>query len=93
MTVETILKTDNLSKSFKKGLGHKRVNALKALNLEVKKGEVLGIIGPNGAGKTTTFKLLLGLIKKDSGLIEKIVLTNNYIVFYLIYISRSLGRL
>lgn len=67
MSVETILKIDHLTKSYKKGIGSKRVYGLNGLSLEVKKGEVLGIIGPNGAGKTTTFKLLLGLIRKDRG--------------------------
>lgn len=43
------------------------VTALDSLNLDVKKGEVLGYLGPNGAGKTTTIRLLLGLIKPTSG--------------------------
>lgn len=41
--------------------------ALDNLDLEVKKGEVLGYLGPNGAGKTTTLRLLLGLIRPSSG--------------------------
>ncbi|HEY5442603.1 MAG TPA: ABC transporter ATP-binding protein [Candidatus Saccharimonadales bacterium] len=44
--------------------------ALSALNLEVKKGEILGYLGPNGAGKTTTLRLLLGLIKPTAGRAE-----------------------
>ena len=43
------------------------VKALKNLDLEVKKGEVMGFIGPNGAGKTTAVRIILGLLKKDSG--------------------------
>lgn len=45
-------------------------SALEGLNLEVKKGEVLGYLGPNGAGKTTTIRLLLGLIEPTAGKAE-----------------------
>jgi ABC-2 type transport system ATP-binding protein len=41
--------------------------ALKDLDLEVYRGEVLGYLGPNGAGKTTTIRLLLGLIAPTCG--------------------------
>lgn len=41
--------------------------AVKDLNLELQKGEVLGLLGRNGAGKTTTIKMILNLIEKDSG--------------------------
>ncbi len=44
--------------------------ALAPLDLEVKKGEILGYLGPNGAGKTTTLRLLLGLIKPSGGRAE-----------------------
>jgi len=43
------------------------VAALDQLDLELKKGEILGYLGPNGAGKTTTIRLLLGLIRPTSG--------------------------
>ncbi|MBS4535746.1 metal ABC transporter ATP-binding protein [Clostridium sp. D2Q-14] len=45
--------------------GHVRV--LENINLNVNKGEFLGIIGPNGGGKTTLLKVLLGLIKPTKG--------------------------
>jgi ABC-2 type transport system ATP-binding protein len=41
--------------------------AVDALDLEVRAGEVFGLLGPNGAGKTTTMRMLLGLIRPDSG--------------------------
>lgn len=53
----------NLSKSYNKG----NVKAVDNLNLKVKDGEIFGFLGPNGAGKTTTIKLMLGLLKPDSG--------------------------
>jgi ABC-2 type transport system ATP-binding protein len=41
--------------------------ALDGLDLEVQTGEVHGFLGPNGAGKSTTLRILLGLLKADSG--------------------------
>jgi ABC-2 type transport system ATP-binding protein len=41
--------------------------ALDGLNLELRRGEVLGFLGPNGAGKSTTIRVLLGLLRADSG--------------------------
>jgi branched-chain amino acid transport system permease protein len=43
------------------------LKAVSAVDLEVRRGEILGIIGPNGAGKTTLFNLLNGFIAADSG--------------------------
>ena len=40
---------------------------LDSLDLDVRRGEVMGLLGPNGAGKTTTLKLLTGLLKPTSG--------------------------
>ncbi|WP_207753498.1 metal ABC transporter ATP-binding protein [Sporosalibacterium faouarense] len=47
-----------------------RVRALDNINLKVKEKEFLGIIGPNGGGKTTLLKVLLGLIKPNSGKVK-----------------------
>lgn len=55
-----------LSKSYDKG----RVQAVKRLDLEVRKGELFGFLGPNGAGKTTTLKVLVGLLKPDAGTVR-----------------------
>jgi len=43
------------------------VRALDGLDLTVRQGEVHGFLGPNGAGKSTTIRILLGLVKADSG--------------------------
>lgn len=59
--MSTIINTIELSKNYN------GIQALKNLNLHVKKNSIYGFLGPNGAGKTTTIKLLLGLIKPTYG--------------------------
>ena len=59
--MDVTIQTHNLTKRYGK------FTALDNLNLEVRRGEVLGYLGPNGAGKTTTIRLLLGLIQASSG--------------------------
>jgi len=41
--------------------------AVDNLSLEVQQGEIFGFLGPNGAGKSTTIKMLVGLLRQDSG--------------------------
>jgi len=64
---DVVIETQNLTKVYRDFWGRKKVRALKALDLEVQKGEVFGLLGPNGSGKTTTIKLLLGLLFPTSG--------------------------
>jgi ABC-2 type transport system ATP-binding protein len=47
-----------------------RTRALDGLDLDVRAGEVHGFLGPNGAGKSTTIRVLLGLLRPDSGVVE-----------------------
>lgn len=44
-----------------------KLEALKGINLEIKKGEILGLLGPNGAGKTTFINILSTILLPDSG--------------------------
>ncbi|HEX3727333.1 MAG TPA: ABC transporter ATP-binding protein [Pirellulales bacterium] len=67
MAAEVIVETRNLSKVYRDFWGRQKVRALKALDLEIRQGEVFGLLGPNGSGKTTTIKLLLGLLFPTSG--------------------------
>jgi ABC-2 type transport system ATP-binding protein len=64
---DVVVETRNLSKVYRDFWGRQKVRALKALDLEVRRGEVFGLLGPNGSGKTTTIKLLLGLLFPTSG--------------------------
>ena len=41
--------------------------AVNQINLEVKKGEIIGLLGPNGAGKTTTLRMLTGFLRPSAG--------------------------
>ena len=43
------------------------ITAVDYLDLDIKKGEIFGLLGPNGSGKSTTLKMILGLVKPDSG--------------------------
>jgi ABC-2 type transport system ATP-binding protein len=47
-----------------------KVTALAGINLGVRTGEVHAFLGPNGAGKTTTIRILLGLLRADSGSVQ-----------------------
>jgi len=58
------IETHALTKDFN-GL-----RAVDGLDLQVRQGEVFGFLGPNGAGKTTTIRMLMDIIKPDSGRIE-----------------------
>jgi ABC-2 type transport system ATP-binding protein len=67
MAGEVVVETRALSKVYRDFWGRPKVHALKALDLEIKQGEVFGLLGPNGSGKTTTLKLLLGLLFPTDG--------------------------
>lgn len=49
---------------------HKRVEALKMMSLEIKKGECIGLIGRNGSGKSTLTKVLAGVYPTDTGYVR-----------------------
>jgi ABC-2 type transport system ATP-binding protein len=61
-----VIELNHVSKSYNKG----KVKAVNDLTLTVKSGEIFGFLGPNGAGKTTSIKLIVGLLRPDSGTIS-----------------------
>lgn len=61
MENKKILSLKNLNKSFGE------FKAVNNMNLQVNQGDIYGFLGPNGAGKSTTLRMILGLIKPDSG--------------------------
>ncbi len=62
--VRPLIKVANLCRSFD------TKKAVADLNFEVRRGEIFALLGPNGAGKTTTIKMILGMLKPDSGSIS-----------------------
>jgi len=56
-----VIKIDNLKKSYGD------IAAVNGVSYSVARGEMFGLVGPDGAGKTTTIRMLIGLLKPDSG--------------------------
>lgn len=61
---ETVIEIKNLTKDYGEGRG------IFDINLDVKKGEMIGFVGTNGSGKTTTIRNILGFIKPTSGSVK-----------------------
>ena len=62
-----------VSKRFRTGPPwHRRtVEVLRDLSMEVKPGELVGLVGENGSGKSTLMQLIVGLLARDSGIIDR----------------------
>ena len=61
------IEISNLKKYYKYGIRGIAVKALDGISMSIGEGEVFGLIGPNGAGKSTTIKIILGLLRPNSG--------------------------
>ena len=64
---DTLISVEQLRKVFRQGFWMRRVEAVKGISFQVRRGDIFGFLGPNGAGKTTTIKMLTGLIAPTSG--------------------------
>jgi ABC-2 type transport system ATP-binding protein len=64
MDHQSLIKVRDLRRSFGE------LQAVRGINLDVSRGEVLGFLGPNGAGKSTTMRMLAGTLVPDTGSIE-----------------------
>jgi len=63
--VQPIISIANLSKTYATGQ-----QALKNVNLEIRRGEIFGLLGPNGAGKTTLIGVVCGIVKPSAGTVS-----------------------
>ena len=61
-STEPIISVSNLSKTYASGF-----QALKNINLEIRRGEIFALLGPNGAGKTTLIGIICGIVNRSSG--------------------------
>ncbi len=59
--LDTAIVIENLSKKYKNNRG------IEDINIEVSRGKIFGFLGPNGSGKTTAMKIMVGLMKSDTG--------------------------
>ena len=65
MPSDTLIKIDNVQKTYAG-----KFKALKGVNLQIKRGEILALLGPNGAGKTTLINAICGVVVPTSGSIS-----------------------
>lgn len=70
--IQTIIRAHELSKTFElsSGWGNGTVHALQEIEFSINRGECIGLLGPNGSGKSTLLRLIAGLSKPSSGLLE-----------------------
>ena len=59
---ESIIKVSGLSKTYASGF-----QALKNINLDIRRGEIFGLLGPNGAGTTTLIGIICGIVNPAPG--------------------------
>ena len=65
--MSSVIEIENLKKYFRYGIRGIGIIALDGISFSVEDGEVFGLLGPNGAGKSTTIKIILGLLRQNSG--------------------------
>ena len=63
--MQTIISVSELSKTYPSGF-----QALKGINLDIRRGEIFALLGPNGAGKTTLIGIICGIVKASAGTVR-----------------------
>src|SRR5712692_533508 len=63
--VEPIISVSDLSKTYASGF-----QALKSINLEIRRGEIFALLGPNGAGKTSLISIICGIVTPSEGTVS-----------------------
>jgi ABC-2 type transport system ATP-binding protein len=67
---DVVLRASGVAKQYRMPFSNRRVDAVRDVSFEVRRGEIFGFLGPNGAGKTTTIKMLTGLVSATRGSME-----------------------
>ncbi|MBK5219617.1 MAG: ATP-binding cassette domain-containing protein [Thermoleophilia bacterium] len=72
-TASPVLRVSGVEKSFHRGIWPVRrtIPVLKGAALEVRPGELVGLVGENGSGKSTLMQIIVGLLGKDAGEVER----------------------
>jgi ABC-2 type transport system ATP-binding protein len=70
---ESVLRVADVSKAFHRGPPWRRrtVEVLRGASLEVRAGELVGLVGENGSGKSTLMQVIVGMLARDGGRIER----------------------
>jgi ABC-2 type transport system ATP-binding protein len=68
-----VLSARGVEKSFHRGIWplRREIEVLRGATLEVRTGELVGLVGENGSGKSTLMQIIVGLLKRDAGEIER----------------------
>ena len=68
-----VLRAEGVRKSFHRGMPPRRrtIEVLKGADIEVHAGELVGLVGENGSGKSTLMQIIVGLLKRDAGEVER----------------------
>ena len=64
-TAQPVISIKNLSKTYDSGF-----QALKSINLDIRRGEIFALLGPNGAGKTTLIGIVCGIVNASGGTVD-----------------------
>jgi len=69
----SILSAEGIEKGFHRGVPprRRRIEVLRGASLEVRRGELVGLVGENGSGKSTLMKIVVGLLERDGGTVER----------------------
>jgi ABC-type multidrug transport system ATPase subunit len=68
-----VLRTKDVVKSFHRGIPpfRRTIEVLRGASLEVRAGELVGLVGENGSGKSTLMQIIVGLLARDGGTVER----------------------
>jgi len=68
-----VLAVREVRKSFRRGIGPRRrtIEVLRGASMAARAGELIGLVGENGSGKSTLLKIIVGMLDRDGGIVER----------------------